>query len=62
MTRSMTKRDPVAGGFFLIVALLAGLTWGVVNGAALGGAIIGLAVGIVLALGVWLVDRTRRPR
>lgn len=62
MTRNMTKRDPVAGGFFLIIALIVGLTWGVANGTAMEGALIGLAVGILLALAVWLVDRARRPR
>ncbi|MCY7339812.1 MAG: hypothetical protein LH465_07690 [Sphingomonas bacterium] len=58
----MTKRDPVAGGFFLIVPLIAGFSWGLANDVALNGALIGLAVGILLALAVWLFDRARRPR
>ena len=50
----------MAGGFFLIVPIVAGFMWGLGSGRAMQGAIIGLGVGFVLALVVWLVDRARR--
>ena len=62
MTPLMTTRDPLAGGFFLILPIVAGFSWGLVTGFAMKGALIGLGMGIVLALAVWLFDRSRRPR
>ncbi|MDQ3077459.1 MAG: hypothetical protein M3Q83_01300 [Pseudomonadota bacterium] len=55
----MTRRTPMAGGFFLILPIVAGFGWGVATDHAMQGALIGLAVGIVLALIVWAVDRRR---
>ena len=62
--RDMTDRPSAAGGFFLIVAIIAGFFWGVGRGDPLGGALLGTLVGIAIAVAVWLVDRrrSRRPR
>ena len=62
MTPLMTSRDPWAGGFFLILPIVVGFSWGLATGVAMKGALIGLAMGIVLAFAVWLLDRSRRPR
>jgi hypothetical protein len=60
--RDMTRPTPVAGGFFLIVPIVAGFVWGLGSGRAMQGAILGLGLGIVLALLVWLFDRVRQQR
>jgi membrane associated rhomboid family serine protease len=60
MPAIMSRPTPMAGGFFLIVPIVAGFLWGLGSGRAMQGAIIGLGVGFVLALIVWLVDRARR--
>ena len=56
----MTQRTTHAGGFFLILPIVAGFAWGLTTDRALQGAVIGLGIGIVLALVVWLVDRSKR--
>lgn len=56
----MTKRDPVAGGFFLIAPIVIGFIVGVARGAAMEGALIGAAVGLVALLIVTFVDRRRQ--
>ena len=58
----MSRPNPVAGGFFLIVPIVAGFIWGIGTERAMQGAIVGLGVGLVLALMVWLVDRIRQRR
>ena len=58
----MTQPTPMAGGFFLVLPIIAGFLWGLGSGRAMQGAIVGFAVGFVLALIVWLVDRARRRR
>ena len=58
----MTQPTPMAGGFFLVLPIIAGFLWGLGSGRAMQGAIVGFAVGLVLALIVWLVDRARRRR
>ena len=58
----MTTPTPKAGGFFLIVPILAGFLWGLTSGRAMQGAIVGLGVGLVLAILLWLVDRMRQRR
>jgi membrane associated rhomboid family serine protease len=55
----MVRRNHTAGGFFLVVAILAGFVWGAMSGLPVHGAIIGTMVGILLAVVVWLVDRRR---
>ena len=57
----MTDRPSAAGGFFLIIAILAGFALGAHFGAALFGAIAGTLVGTLIAIAIWLNDR-RRPR
>ena len=52
----------MAGGFFLILPIVAGFIWGLRTERAMQGAIVGLLVGLVLALIVWLVDRMRQRR
>ena len=55
----MSERKPVAGGFFLFVAVTAGLIWGAATGQAMRGVLIGTVAGLALALATWLVDRRR---
>ena len=55
----MATRNSAAGGFFLIVAILAGTAWGVTVGQAMKGVLIGSFTGIVVALVVWLLDRRK---
>jgi hypothetical protein len=55
----MARRNHAAGGFFLVLAIIGGFAWGAMSGLPVHGAIIGTLVGIVLALGVWLLDRRR---
>lgn len=52
----------MAGGFFLILPIVAGFAWGIASERAMTGAIIGLGVGLLLALVVWLIDRCRQRR
>ena len=62
MAARMSSPTPMAGGFFLILPIVAGFILGLGSGRAMQGAIIGLGVGIVLALVLWLVDRGRQRR
>lgn len=55
----MAKRTPMAGGFFLMAAILAGGIWGVTVGNPMLGLLIGTGVGTALAVVIWLVDRAR---
>jgi len=57
---AMTRPTPRAGGFFLVLPILIGFSWGLASGRAMQGAIIGLAIGLALALLIWLLDRRRR--
>jgi len=56
---AMKTRTTHAGGFFLVVAIIAGFAWGAMSGVPVDGAVMGTLVGIVLALAVWLIDRRR---
>ncbi|MEO7813910.1 MAG: hypothetical protein ABIR87_00495 [Sphingomicrobium sp.] len=56
----MNDKPSAAGGFFLIVAILAGFGIGAHFNVALVGAIAGTLVGTLIAIAIWLKDR-RRP-
>ena len=53
----MARRNHLAGGFFLILAIFGGFAWGAMSGLPVHGAVIGTLVGIVLAVVIWLYDR-----
>lgn len=53
-------RTPMAGGFILAIALIAGVVIGMAKGEASMGFIGGLAVGLAGLLIVWLMDRRRK--
>lgn len=55
----MNDRPSAAGGFFLIVAILAGFAIGAHFGTALFGTLAGTLVGTLIAILVWLRDRKR---
>lgn len=55
----MNDRSSTAGGFFLILAILAGFGIGVYGGQALLGTLAGTLVGTLIAIAVWLKDRKR---
>ena len=52
----------MAGGFFLMAAILIGAVWGVSVGNPVKGLVIGTAIGIGIALAVWLIDRAKAGR
>ena len=54
------KRNPIAGGFFLVAPILIGFFAGMATGDAMRGTLIGTAIGLLLAIGLWLFDRRRR--
>lgn len=56
----MARRNPLAGGIFILLAIIVGLVAGFAAGQPTLGVIGGTAVGAALALIVWLVDRARR--
>jgi uncharacterized membrane protein (DUF4010 family) len=55
--QAMQRRFPSAGGFFLIVAILAGFVIGAMRGDVVEWTLIGTLAGIALAVLVWLKDR-----
>ena len=57
--RRMVRRTPMAGGFFLMAAIVGGGVWGIAIGNPMLGLLIGTGVGIAIAVLVWLVDRGR---
>lgn len=56
----MRRPTPMAGGFFLVLPIVAGFFWGLTYGRAMRGTIVGLGVGLVFAVAIWLLDRRRR--
>ena len=58
----MPTRSPLAGGFFLILAIFAGFAIGVARGQASIGVLAGTAVGTAIALFIWWLDRRRGAR
>ena len=57
--RPMTRRNPTAGGFLLILPIVVGFAWGLAAGQPMAGVVVGLAIGILLALIVWAVDHKK---
>jgi len=49
----------MAGGFFLMAAIIGGAVWGIVIGNPMKGLLIGTGIGTAAAVLVWLVDRLR---
>ena len=56
----MTQPNPLAGGCFLTLFILAGFITGLAIGNPMAGVIGGTAVGAALATALWLLDRRRR--
>ena len=56
----MAKRNPLAGGFFWMAAILIGAVWGIAAGNPMKGVLIGMAAGAAIAIALWLLDRARR--
>ena len=52
----------MAGGFFLMAAILCGSVWGISIGNPTKGLLIGTTIGIGVATLVWLIDRSRSGR
>ena len=55
----MRQNKSLAGGCFLMAAILAGTIWGVWAGEPMKGVLAGTGIGIAAALLVWLVDARR---
>jgi hypothetical protein len=55
----MARRTPMAGGFFLMAAIIGGAVWGIAISNPMKGLLIGTGLGIAAAVLVWLVDRGR---
>ena len=53
---------PLAGGFLLCVALLAGALTGIFLGQPSIGFLVGAGVGLTIAIVIWLLDSRRRRR
>jgi hypothetical protein len=49
----------MAGGFFIVIALLAGAIIGVVYDQPSAGMVAGFVVGIIIAIIIWLIDSRR---
>ena len=56
----MAKRTPMAGGFLLTSAIIAGGVVGIILGSPMKGVLIGTAAGAAMAVAVWLLDRRVR--
>ena len=57
--RRMARRTPMAGGFFLMAAIIGGGVWGIAIGNPMKGLLIGTGLGIAAAVLIWLIDRLR---
>ena len=53
---------PLAGGFLLCIAVLAGALTGVFLGQPSIGFLVGIGVGLIVAVAIWLLDRRKRQR
>lgn len=56
----MARHNPIAGGFFLMAAILIGFVWGVLGRDAMKGVLVGTTVGVAITVAIWLVDSRRR--
>jgi hypothetical protein len=56
---AMTKREPQAGGFWLVLAIIVGATIGIWQGQPSIGILAGTAIGALIAVAVYLRDRAR---
>jgi len=59
---SAKSNAPLAGGFLLCVALLAGALTGIFLGQPSIGFLVGAGVGLTIAIVIWLLDSRRRRR
>ena len=59
---SAKSNAPLAGGFLLCVALLAGALTGIFLGQPSIGFLVGAGVGLTIAITIWLLDSRRRRR
>jgi len=59
---SARSNAPLAGGFLLCVALLAGALTGIFLGQPSIGFLVGAGVGLTIAIVIWLLDSRRRRR
>lgn len=50
----------MAGGFFLMAAILIGAVGGVAGGNPMKGILIGTGIGALIAVAIWLLDRKSR--
>lgn len=51
--------NPLAGGIFIALAPIAGAIIGGLQGQPTIGLLVGFSLGVVIALAIWLVDRTK---
>ncbi|RIA37637.1 hypothetical protein DFR49_3524 [Hephaestia caeni] len=54
-----SSKSPVAGGALIALAVIIGVTVGLVVGQPTQGFLVGTAIGIGMAVAVWLIDRRR---
>ena len=60
MRQAMTqRRSTAAGGIFLFLGPVVGAVYGIEAGEPIIWMLAGFAIGVLLAIGVWLVDRKR---
>lgn len=57
MEQNSENRNSRAGGIFIVIGLLLGITGGIIWGQISLGLVIGFALGVAAAVGLWLVDR-----
>lgn len=55
----MARREPRAGGFLWMAAIVAGTGLGIAAGEPMTGVLAGTAAGAAIAIAVWLLDRRR---
>ena len=53
------RRNAQAGGIFLFVLPVVGLMYGIGRADPIKWLLVGFAIGLVIAIGVWLIDRRK---